>query len=74
MRETVSKMDAKLIVLLFLASVSVFTVDGESKQVNKLQIGVKKRVENCVTKSKKGDRLEMHYTVSIKVQVSAHTS
>ena len=29
----------------------------------KLQIGVKKRPETCDMKSKKGDRLSMHYTV-----------
>ncbi|XP_063297504.1 peptidyl-prolyl cis-trans isomerase FKBP2-like [Pelobates fuscus] len=28
----------------------------------KLQIGVKKRVENCPMKSRKGDTLHMHYT------------
>ncbi|XP_068117319.1 peptidyl-prolyl cis-trans isomerase FKBP2 isoform X2 [Hyperolius riggenbachi] len=28
----------------------------------KLQIGVKKRVENCPIKSRKGDTLNMHYT------------
>jgi uncharacterized membrane protein len=39
---------------------------GESKaktDTNKLQIGVKKRAENCEKKSKKGDKLQMHYTV-----------
>lgn len=30
----------------------------------KLQIGVKKRPETCDMKSKNGDRLSMHYTVS----------
>ncbi|XP_055948019.1 peptidyl-prolyl cis-trans isomerase FKBP2-like [Argiope bruennichi] len=30
-------------------------------KVKKLQIGVKKRVESCETKSKKGDVLHMHY-------------
>lgn len=34
----------------------------EGKQ--KLQIGVKKRVDNCAVKSRKGDVLHMHYTVS----------
>ena len=29
----------------------------------KLQIGIKKKAENCDVKSKKGDRLHMHYTV-----------
>jgi len=35
----------------------------EKKSVKKLQIGVKKRIENCTLKSKKGDVLHMHYTV-----------
>ena len=35
----------------------------EKKSVKKLQIGVKKRVENCSIKSRKGDLLHMHYTV-----------
>lgn len=30
----------------------------------KLQIGIKKRVENCPIKSRKGDLVHMHYTVS----------
>ena len=36
----------------------------EKKSVTKLQIGVKKRVENCPIKSRKGDLLSMHYTVN----------
>ena len=41
-------------------------VDHVSAGEKKLQIGVKKRIppEDCKTKSKKGDKLEMHYTVS----------
>ena len=38
----------------------------EKKPVTKLQIGVKKRVEDCKVRSKKGDSLQMHYTVSRK--------
>ena len=34
------------------------------KPVTKLQIGVKKRVEDCKVRSKKGDSLQMHYTAS----------
>ncbi len=64
MRETVFKMDAKIIILLcFLASVLVDAGQSSDSKVNKLQIGVKKRVENCVVKSKNGDKLQMHYTV-----------
>ena len=46
------------LVLLALTSMAM----GESKKVTKLQIGVKKRVENCEMKSRKGDKLSMHYT------------
>merc|ERR1711997_462928 len=35
---------------------------GEKKPPKKLQIGVKKRVENCDQKSRRGDLLSMHYT------------
>merc|ERR1711983_12090 len=35
--------------------------EGEKKS-KKLQIGVKKRVENCEQKSRRGDLLSMHYT------------
>merc|ERR1712142_882040 len=35
---------------------------AEKSKVTKLQIGVKKRVENCEMKSRKGDKLSMHYT------------
>jgi hypothetical protein len=38
---------------------------GEEDKKKKLQIGVKKRVDNCKTKSRKGDTLHMHYTVSV---------
>lgn len=43
-------------VLLALA----VAVNGEAK----LQIGVKKRVENCTVKTRKGDLVHIHYTVS----------
>lgn len=38
--------------------------DEQTDSKKKLQIGVKKRVDNCHVKSKKGDFLHMHYTVS----------
>jgi len=34
----------------------------EGKKVTKLQIGIKKRVDDCKVKSRKGDSLSMHYT------------
>ncbi|NP_001085559.1 FKBP prolyl isomerase 2 S homeolog precursor [Xenopus laevis] len=44
------------LILFVLPSVSA----NEGRK--KLQIGVKKRVENCPVKSRKGDTLHMHYT------------
>lgn len=48
------------IICSLLAAVSVSVCEEK-----KLQIGIKKRVdpEDCKMKSKKGDKLEMHYTV-----------
>eukprot|EP00092_Neocalanus_flemingeri_P068114 GFUD01083189.1.p1 GENE.GFUD01083189.1~~GFUD01083189.1.p1 ORF type:complete len:136 (-),score=57.73 GFUD01083189.1:133-540(-) len=51
-----------LVLLSMLAMVCV----GEEKKVTKLQIGVKKRVENCEMKSRKGDTLHMHYTGTLQ--------
>ncbi|XP_050071483.1 peptidyl-prolyl cis-trans isomerase FKBP2 [Anopheles maculipalpis] len=33
---------------------------------NKLKIGVKKRVENCTVRTKKGDLVHMHYTGTLE--------
>jgi len=58
------------IALLFLAVAAAALVASssaaDSKQ--KLQIGIKKRVaaEDCPIKSRKGDRLKMHYTGTLK--------
>lgn len=52
---------------LALAVISVLIIDYVSAAgEKKLQIGVKKRIpaDECKVKSKKGDKLEMHYTVS----------
>ena len=48
---------------LFVCLVIAIVVAKEGK-TNKLQIGIKKRVENCSVKSKRGDLLHMHYTVT----------
>ena len=37
-----------------------------------LQIGVKERPETCDLRTKKGDRLSMHYTVKSCCQVHMH--
>jgi FK506-binding protein 2 len=52
-------MSKYLIAIVVLMMVIVNTLAEE-----KLQIGIKKKVDNCEQKSKKGDRLHMHYTVN----------
>jgi hypothetical protein len=56
------------VVLVVLASVTLGDDEEPKKKVKKpvtkLQIGVKKRVEDCKIRTKKGDSLQMHYTVS----------
>ncbi len=63
-----SKTLLKSLVILFLIQCFVDceeSGDKESdKKIKKLQIGVKKRVENCERKSSKGDILHIHYRVS----------
>uniref|UniRef100_A0A8C9TXU2 peptidylprolyl isomerase n=3 Tax=Osteoglossocephalai TaxID=1489341 RepID=A0A8C9TXU2_SCLFO len=54
--------DMRLCLLLVVTLLSVapgFVRGGDKK---KLQIGIKKRVDNCPIKSRKGDVLNMHYT------------
>jgi hypothetical protein len=56
------------VVCLFLVVLSSIDVslgddDKSANAKKKLQIGVKKRVDNCQVKSKKGDFLHMHYKV-----------
>lgn len=46
--------------LVLLVSVSYGADDGDKKR---LQIGIKKKVENCSMKSKKGDYLSMYVLV-----------
>merc|ERR1712025_681517 len=53
----------RLLVVLPLMAVMCL---GEEKKVTKLQIGVKKRGENCEMKSRKGDTLHMHYTGTLQ--------
>ena len=57
-------MSKSIVVLALLCMVIVSTLAEE-----KLQIGIKKKVENCEQKSKKGDRLHMHYTVSAVIHL-----
>ncbi|XP_030855230.1 peptidyl-prolyl cis-trans isomerase FKBP2 [Strongylocentrotus purpuratus] len=51
----------KIVLTLCLASLCCLgNVSGEKSK--KLQIGIKKKVEDCTTRSRTGDRLSMHYT------------
>ncbi|CAF4198501.1 unnamed protein product [Rotaria sp. Silwood2] len=54
-------MSKYLIILPLLLMIIVNTLAED-----KLQIGIKKKVDNCDRKSKKGDRLHMHYTGTLK--------
>lgn len=57
------RFDLSFVVLV--AACSAFcSADEEKKKekVKKLQIGVKKRVEGCTFKSRRGDLLHMHYS------------
>lgn len=63
----VSDMQYGLLLLasVLLAVIWIGAADEAKKGAGaKLQIGIKKRVDNCRTKSRKGDMLSMHYTVS----------
>lgn len=54
------------LVVVFMAFMLLALVNhalaADKKDTKKLQIGVKKRVENCSRRSKSGDTLHMHYT------------
>ena len=57
------------LVVCFLALTFLEEVQCEKK---KLQIGVKKKVENCPRRSRKGDVLHMHYTVRFHLLLPVH--
>lgn len=50
----------QLVVILSLFAATSYAANGQGK----LQIGIKKRVEDCTTKTRKGDLVHIHYTVS----------
>ena len=57
----------KLSTLFFCTVLLVLLVACGCDPTNrKVQIGVKKRVENCVRKSKRGDSLSMHYAGTLE--------
>ena len=53
------KFEIVLVILALLAAVCW------AEKKNGLRIGVKKRPETCDMRSKNGDKLSMHYTVSV---------
>ena len=48
-----------VLVFLLIAFAVCVSAEDEKKVVKKLQIGIKKRVENCKLTSRKGDSLQM---------------
>lgn len=52
----------RILILLIVAVLSLCAVTVKGAEKKKLQIGIKKRVDNCTTKSRKGDVLNMLYT------------
>lgn len=54
--------ETRIVLLIVVAATSLLSlVEGKGG----LQIGVKERPETCDLRTKKGDRLSMHYTVSV---------
>ena len=51
-----------LCLLIFMSVIQHVVIASQNPK--KLQIGIKKRPTDCPIKSKKGDLLHMHYTVS----------
>jgi len=51
---------------LFVVLCLIAMVIAKESKPKKLQIGIKKRVENCTIKSKRGDLLHMHYTGTLE--------
>jgi hypothetical protein len=51
----------KLLGILFVLAIvsAVYNAEEGKMKTKKLQIGIKKRVENCPRTSKKGDKLSM---------------
>ena len=57
---------ATLAVLDLMAGFAAANDDNKKAKTKKLQIGVKKRVENCTKRSRRGDSLQMHYTGTLE--------
>jgi hypothetical protein len=50
----------KFLLAIALFSLVILAHASEKKPVKNLQIGIKKKVENCPIKSRKGDSLSMY--------------
>ncbi|CAM6031754.1 unnamed protein product [Sphagnum compactum] len=59
-------MKANFLIISFFTLLAVNQISGDAKSEPKLKIGVKKRVENCTIRSRKGDLLHMHYTGTLE--------
>jgi len=56
-----------LIHLVLLVALTMGVTGEEAKAgQKKLQIGIKKRIEDCAVKSRRGDLLHMHYTGTLE--------
>lgn len=53
-------MKSSVLVILSVFAATCYAANSQGK----LQIGIKKRVEDCTTKTRKGDLVHIHYTVS----------
>ncbi|XP_037071962.1 peptidyl-prolyl cis-trans isomerase FKBP2-like [Pollicipes pollicipes] len=63
------EMDNKLkfaTLLLVIICIEKITGEEPKREQKKLQIGIKKRIEDCATKSRRGDLLHMHYTGTLE--------
>lgn len=58
-------MQSQILYALFILSLTLVQIDCKG-EVKELRIGVKKRVENCPIKSRRGDLLHMHYTGTLE--------
>lgn len=56
----------KQVAVSLLIILLIVVIEINSEKTKKLQIGVKKKVENCSRRSKNGDRLSMHYTGTLE--------
>jgi len=61
-----------LLLLVCFLQQAALGATSDSRKVTKLQIGIKKRVENCEHKSAKGDILHIHYRVGFFLDTQMH--